>query len=226
MGPLLAAVLTIVGTPALAQSPGPMVESSPGSVQPMIVSTQMWVGDQYLLFDMLDSAGVRLDDVDLTGTIRLTGPDGSTGDAIPLEPIQLATRGRALYRAPVTVDAVGQWTATVSVKAGDGSTLAGVAGFTVLPDDGTPALGGPVVPVDNPTVESAGYDLSTITTDPDPLQYLYLDTVRDALRLGKAFVLVIDTVGLGVNNACGSGVGEAKTIPKAFPGLWVIHAGP
>ena len=39
-------------------------------------------------------------------------------------------------------------------------------------------------------------------------------------------MFVIDTVGLGVNSACGSGVGEARTIPGAFPGLWVIHAEP
>ena len=226
LGLVLAVALTTVGTPTLAQSPASFAGPSPGSLQPMIVSTQLWVGPQYILFDLLDADGVRLDDAALTGAIRLTGPDGSTGDVIPLEPIQLATRGRGLYRASVTLTAIGEWTATVSARAADGSTLTGTAGFPVLPDGGTPALGQAVVPVDNPTIQTAGYDLSTITTDPDPLPYLYLDSVRDALRLGKAFVLVIDTVGLGVNNACGSGVGEAKTIPKAFPGLWVIHAEP
>ena len=41
-----------------------------------------------------------------------------------------------------------------------------------------------------------------------------------------AFVLVIDTLRPGVNSACGSALGEARTIPGAFPGLWVIHAEP
>ncbi len=192
----------------------------------MVASTQLWVGDNDLLLDLLGADGVRLDDATLTATARLTGPDGVVGDALALEPIQLASRGRTLYRTPVTLEAVGDWSFTVDARTGDGRSLSGEGTFPVLPDAGTPALGQAVVPVDTPTLESSGYDLATISTDPDPLPTLYLTSVRDALRLKHAFVLVIDTVGLGVNSACGSGVGEARTIPLAFPGLWVIHAEP
>ncbi len=184
------------------------------------------MGDNDLLLDLLDADGVRLDDATLTATARLSGPDGVAGDALTLEPIQLASRGRTPYRTPVSLDAIGDWSFTVDARTGDGRTLSGEGGFPVLPDGGTPALGQAVVPVDTPTIESSGYDLAIISTDPDPLPTLYLTSVRDALRLKHAFVLVIDTVGLGVNNACGSGVGEARTIPLAFPGLWVIHAEP
>jgi hypothetical protein len=226
----MALALVTVGSPTLAVSPGPttvpLAASSPGSLQPMVVSTQLWVGENDLLLDLLDADGVRLDDADLSATVALTEPDGVVGDALSLESIQLASRGRTLYRTRVTLPTTGAYAATVTASTGDGQTLVGVTGFDVLPDNGTPALGEAVVPTDTPTLESSGYDLSKITTDPDPLPYLYLDSVRDALRLGRAFVLVIDTVGLGVNNACGSGVGEARTIPAAFPGLWVIHAEP
>jgi len=192
----------------------------------MVVSTQLWVGANDLLFDLLDPAGVRLDDADLTAAISLTRPDGTSGGEYDLERIQFATWGRWLYRTKVQLDAVGPWGVTVTARTGDGKTLVGKTGFPVLPDDGAPALGQAVVPTDTPTLESSGYDLSTITTDPDPFQQLYLISVRDALAAKHAFVLVIDTVGLGVNSACGSGVGEARTIPSAFPGLWVIHAEP
>ena len=195
-------------------------------MQVSVVSTQLWRGDNDLVLDLLDADSVRLDDPELTATLRLTRPDGSPAGEYDLERIQFATWGRTLYRARVALDTTGRWGMTVTGQASDGRTLIGDAQTQVLDDAGSPPLGQPVVPVDTPTIVSSGYDLATITTDTEPLQQLYLTSVRDALEAKHAFAFVIDTLRPGVNSACGSALGEARTIPSAFPGLWVIHAEP
>ncbi len=225
-----ALVIATVGAPkdvpsrAPTSLPGP--SPVPETLVPMVVSSQLWVGDNDLILDLLHADGGRIDDAGLTGVAMLTSPDGVVGDRLDLQAIRLASLGRTLYRTPVTLDATGSWSVTVTATSIDGAVLEGEARFEVLPDDGTPALGRPVVPIDTPTLESSGFDLASITTDREPLPSLYWSSVSDALRDRRPFMFVIDTVRLGVNDACGSAIGEARQMPGAFPGLLAIHAEP
>lgn len=217
--------LVIPGVGAGASTP-PSTAPGPAlaGLQPMVVSTQLWVGTNDLLLDLLDADGARLDDPGLTGDIDLLGPDGLTRGAYPLERIRLAGRGRYLYRARIPLDAVGPWSARVATLTSAGRPLEGEARFQVLDDAGTPGLGQPAIPVRTPTI--TGSSLAAISSDRDPVPQLYWWSLDDAIRAGRPILYVIDTARLGVNDACGSAMGEARILRGSFPGLVVIHAEP
>jgi hypothetical protein len=221
---LVAGLLGAAVLPGAAASPGP--GPSTAALQVIAASTQLWVGDNDLLFDLLGTDDQRLNDPGLAATVRLTSPDGVTGAPLDLKPIQLALGGRTLYRTRVPFDAVGSWTASVDATTSDGTPMTGSTPLSVLDDRGTPALGSAVPPIQTPTLESSGFELASITSDPDPDLDMYFTSVQEALQAGRPFVLVIDTVGLKVNQECGGALGEIKHVSSEFPGLLTIHAEP
>ena len=156
----------------------------------------------------------------------VAGPSGLPRTEQPLERIRLSANGRYLYRARVVLDAVGTWSSSVTARTGSGSDLEGRAAFAVLDDAGTPSLGQPAVAVRTPTLGGLVADLATITSDSQPLPQLYWWSLDEALRQGRPILYVIDTVRPGVNDACGSAVGEARAVGGSFPGLVAIHAEP
>jgi hypothetical protein len=224
------AVCLCLGLLGVAPAPGGAASPGPGSaataMQVVAASTQLWVGDNDLLLDLLGADDQRLDDPGLVATVRLTGPDGVNRTPVELKPIQLAQGGRTLYRSRVALDSVGAWTARVDATTGDGAPRTGEVALTVLADAGTPALGSLVPATQTPTLESSGFVLDSITSDPDPALQMYFTSVDAGLKAGRPFVLVFDTVGLKVNQECGGALGEIKHVRSEFPGLLTIHAEP
>lgn len=215
---LLASVLLVAPTGAVGATP-----EAP-SLQALVASTQLWVGDNDLLLDLLDADGARLPESGSTASIDLIGPDGIARGTVPLERIRLSGTGRSLHRARVGLDMPGAWTACVSVVTDTGDRLAGEARVDVLEDAGTPALGAPAIPVSTPTVSWG--PVATITSDRDPVPQLYWWSLDQALRAHRPILYVIDTARPGVSDGCGSAMGEARILRGSFPGLVVIHAEP
>lgn len=216
--------LTLGAPPAsagAAESPAP---PTPPTLQALVVSTQLWVGDNDLVLELLDGAGGRFADPAPTAGVELTGPDGLVRGTYPLERIRLASTGRHLHRARVALDAQGPWTARVSATIDTQPPLEGGVRFEVLEDAGTPALGQPAVSVRTPTI--AWGPIASITSDRDPVPQLYWWSLDEALDAGKPILFVIDTARPGVSDGCGSAMGEARLLRGSFPGLVVIHAEP
>lgn len=218
---ILAISLALVGVPAAASSPTPA--SSP-TLQPLIASTQLWVGANDLLIDLLDIRGARFADPAPTASAELVGPDGLVRGTLPLERIRLAGTGRHLYRGRGVLDTPGAWVARVSALTVAGERLDGSASFRVLEDDGTPALGQPAIAIPTPTVATGS--VATITSDRDPIPQLYWWSLDEAIEAGRPILFVIDTARPGVGDGCGSAMGEARIMRGNFPGLTVIHAEP
>ena len=86
--------------------------------------------------------------------------------------------------------------------------------------------GSAVTPIPTPTLESSGFELASITSDPDPDLEMYFASVGETLQAGRPFVLVMNTVGLKVNQECGGALGEVNYVSSEFPGLLTIHAEP
>lgn len=218
---ILAITLGGLGVPTAVASPVPA--SSPG-LQPMMASTQLWVGENDLLIDLLDSDGSRFPAPGPDASVVLVGPDGLERGTIELERIRLANTGRYLSRGRALLDEPGAWTATVWAVTATGDRLDGVVGFEVLEDVGTPALGQPAIAVATPTVKTA--PVASITSDRDPVPQLYWWSLDQALRARRPILFVIDTARPGVADGCGSAIGEARIMRGNFPGLTVIHAEP
>lgn len=220
MAVLVAVALLPAGTAAQTPATSPVTPS----LQVLVVSTQLWVGQNDLLLDLLDQNGERLPDAGRTASIELVGPDGKAHATIPLERIRLSNTGRLLHRARVMLDAPGDWIARASIPTGAGGRLDGAAPFVVMADAGTPGLGQPAIPVRTPTVSWG--PIASITSDRDPLPALYWWSLDDALRAQRPILYVIDTARPGVGDGCGSAIGEARVLGGSFPGLVVIHAEP
>ncbi len=215
------ACLMLPASQGAAGSPTPA--SSP-TLRPTLASTQLWVGENDILVDLLDADWSRFEDPAPSASVELVGPDGLMRGSLPLERIRLAATGRYLYRGRVVLDASGPWVARVSALTSAGQRLDGATGFEVLEDAGTPGLGQPAIPVRTPTVATG--TLETITSDPDPVPQLYWSSLDEALRGQRPILYVIDTARPGVADACGSAMGEARIMRGSFPGLTVIHAEP
>lgn len=221
----VAILLTAATAPASAGSPPASPAASPApTLQALMASTQLWVGENDLLLDLLDAAGSRFVDPAPSASLELVGPDGVARETLPLERIRLAGTGRHLYRGRGVLDTTGPWTARVSAVTSAGDRLDGATSFQVLDDHGTPALGEAVTPVRTPTIATAS--VASITSDRDPVPQLYWWSLDDALRARKPILYVIDTARPGVGDACGSAMGEARIMRGNFPGLTVIHAEP
>lgn len=218
--------LLLVGTVASSGAAGSTGSPwpSPQALQALVVSTQLWVGANDLLLDLLDGSGARLPDPGPAASVELTGPDGLARGTYPLERIRLASTGRDLHRARVTLDSEGPWVARVRAAIDAGPLLEGTTRFDVLEDAGTLALGTSAMPVRTPTI--AWGPIASITSDPDPVPQLYWWSLDEALRAHRPILYVIDTTRPGVGDGCGSAIGEARILRGSFPGLVVIHAEP
>ncbi len=216
----LLAVSLLLGSPAGTASLAP---SAP-SLQALVVSTQLWVGENDLVLDLLDADDARLPDTGPAASIELVGPDGVVRGTYPLERIRLSGTGRTLHRARVTLDTPGTWTVRASVLADGVGRIDGAAPFEVLEDAGTPALGSPAIAVPTPTV--AWGPIASITSDRDPVPQLYWWSLDEALRAHRPILYVIDTARPGIADGCGSAMGEARILRGSFPGLVVVHAEP
>ena len=194
-------------------------------LQAMVLNTQFWPGANLLVLDLLDGDSVRLDPRDLRMTVIPTDPSGLVRDPIVLTPIQLVEGAPFRAEGIADLDQVGPWQLEVTADALD-HRWSGTAGVEVWPDGGTPALGSVVPPTDTPTLESSGFHLASITTDPDPEPQLYWTSVADALAAGRPFVIAMDTISFKTSDSCGGALGELRHVGKEFPGLLLIHAEP
>lgn len=220
---LILAVAFLV-LPAATGAAGSPTPSDPPNLRPVLASTQLWVGENDILVDLLDADWTRFEDPVANASVDLVGPDGLARGPLPLDRIRLASTGRDLYRGRVVLDTPGPWVANVSALTTAGQRLDGATPFEVRDDAGTPGLGQPAPSVRTPTIATA--TIGSITSDPDPVPQLYWRSLDEAMRAGRPILYVIDTARPGVADACGSAMGEARIMRGNFPGLTVIHAEP
>lgn len=220
-----ALVVVLLFVTAIVVVPAPSAVAQDGALQVVPISTQSWVGDDDLIFEVLDAQSVPIVDPDARTSIVLTAPDGTTHDPVTPTVERWGPRGRDLYLARVHLDQVGAWRATVTTQQGD-RTLTGAADLLVHGDEGTPALGSAVPDVTTPTMRDARNLMRSITSDPDPISDFYTWSVSELLGAHLPFVLVFDSYLFRPNEACGGALGIVHEIASEFPRVSVVHAEP
>jgi hypothetical protein len=196
---------------------------------PVVVSTELVVGPNRLLVNLLDSATEPLADPDRRVDVQLydlaadPGTPASSAQASYLPTIE----GRpGLYRAQVELDRAGDWGLEVIAHEPDGGTRTGRMVFPVREQGSTPAIGAPAPSSETPTAASAE-EIAQISTDDDPDPDFYLQSVDEALAAGEPFALVFATPAFCSSATCGPTLDLVKSVAAAYRDrLTFIHVEP
>jgi hypothetical protein len=236
---LSALMLAACGVVGGAPTPTPTAPSAAGyagwppSVRteliPIPVSTELVVGENRLLVNLIDSANEPLASPERPVKLNLfnlsADPEtpAQTVDATYMPTVEDAP---GLYRADVTFSIAGEWGLEAVATEADGSTRTGRMVFPVRESGTTPRIGEPARSFDSPTAASAA-DIVQISTDNDPDPDFYRQSVAGALDGGDPFVLVFATPAFCRSVTCGPTLDLVKSVAADYKdGLTFIHVEP
>ena len=225
---LLLALLLISCGGAAAPSTAPPTSSPGAQLIPVLVSSETAVGENRLLFNIIDGANRPLSAADVAVDLSFQPPQPAPSGCQAQEATGVfieADDGRGLYRAPVTFDCPGDWTADITAHLADGDRSSRVT-FTVRDVWSTPAIGELVPGTDNPTADSADA-IAQISTDDDPDPDFYQSTPADAEAAHEPFVVVFATPAFCRTAACGPTLDLVKDAAADFKDrIAFIHVEP
>lgn len=205
--------------PAVATSyPGwPVAGSQKADFIPSLVSTELVVGQDRFLLQMVDpqnkpiassDAKVQLQFFDLAHD-----PAKAVSDtAATFLPVG---SGRGLYRASVTFSCAGDWGVLISTTLPGQPAKSARGVFQVRAAAHTPALGSRMPPLDTPTAASAE-EIRRISTDRTPDADFYRASVRQLLDAHKPFLLVFATPAFCKSATCGPTLDQVEEAAQPF----------
>jgi protein SCO1 len=192
-----AAVPTAVSTPVSSVVPGA------GSLQALVVSSEVWAGGpDPIILTVADAGGTQLDGtvpVDVTVTGAGNAAAGPPVRAVAVKPWGEKT---AYYVATVTIPSPGGWRLALSTPSGASGTVA----VTALDQGATTPLGAQAPNIHTPTLADVGGVVRAVTTQPQPDLRLSQTSTSDARAQGKPYVIVIDSARFRVSPLCGKAI--------------------
>ena len=212
--------------PSTAASITAGASGPPGDLVPVLVSSEVAVGENRLLFNLVDGRNRVLSAADVAVDLRFEA--ATDEECTPQE-----TEGHyidvgeetGLYRTSVTFDCAGEWTAEVTAQLDAGDRTAAVR-FPVHEASSTPGVGEVVPATDNPTAETPE-EIASISTDDDPDPDFYGSTPAELLADGTPFVIVFATPAFCRTRACGPTLDIVKQASAGFRDrLAFIHVEP
>jgi hypothetical protein len=224
------------GAPTLAPASAP-VGGYPGwppavrsfEIIPIPVSTELVVGQNRLLVNLIDKTNEPLASADLPVEFRLYNlAADATNPAVTVAGTYLQTiAGRpGLYRASVTFDKAGEWGLEAVATATDGTKRSGRFTFDVAQTGSTPAIGAQAPTSETPTAQTST-DVSKISTDDDPDADFYKVSEPDALAAHDPFVIIFATPAFCKTATCGPALDLTKSVAADYKGrLTFIHVEP
>lgn len=197
------------------------------TVFPQIVSSELTVGPNRVLFSFLDETGKKpVAGPDRTAKVRFLGPSGEVVEAPDGMFIWAIEDVSGVYVTNATFPAAGNWTAEFTTAAPGAPTETIPFAFTIKEDASVVRPGEPAPSVDTPTIASAGGDVANISTDSAPVEAFYETSVADALAAHEPFVLVFATPKFCASATCGPTLDRLKPIAEAQPDLTFINVEP
>lgn len=193
---------------------------------PVIVSSELTVGQNRFLLAILDSNDAPISSPDVT--VDVSFYDLGRDELEPAEEKELdfiwtvKAQNRGLYVADVDFDEAGKWGAEVNIE-GDGLDEQLRTSFEVSKTGTTPAIGAPAPSVDTPTGDEVA-DLKKISTDPHPDPSFYRKSVKQALADHDPFVLVFATPKFCTSAVCGPTLDQVKDLSGGYPDVTFIHS--
>jgi hypothetical protein len=221
-----AAVLLTACTPA---DPGWPPQQTNFALTPVPVSTEITVGPNRLLFNVLDKQNQSVAAADRPLELRFFNLATSRTQA---QITQAATfmptiEGRpGLYRAMVTFDAPGDWGVEATSTESDGSKRMGRMVFSVREIGTTPAIGDAAIPSDTPTATTPD-QIALISTDNDPDPDFYKQSIAGAIAAHVPFAVIFATPAFCRSATCGPTLDMVKSVAADYKSrMTFIHVEP
>ncbi len=176
------------------------------------------VGDERLLIGLIGPDTANLAFPDRSIEIDLVF-DGEIVASVPGEFMWTVPDVRGMYRAQVSFDQPGTWAAIVR---SDGLDVSIPTQFTVASSSQVPDRGDRAPLSATPT--GADFDLSDISTDPDPDPRFYELSLDDALTNGTPTVVAFSTPAFCQTATCGPTLDVVKEVAANHPeGVDFVH---
>jgi hypothetical protein len=184
---------------------------------PVVVSSELAVGPNRLLLNLIDQQNRSLVSADRSLELRLY--DLATDAAQPVATTQAVylpiVEGRGLYRAQADFDTAGEWGVEAIASESDGSQRTGRTIFSVRPTASTPAIGAAAPASHTPTASTAA-EIAAISTDSQPDPDFYRLSIDQALETGKPFLVIFATPAFCSSQTCGPALDIVKSVAPEF----------
>ena len=223
------AILMLVSAACGASDPGWPPQQTNFALTPVPVSTEIVVGPNRMLFNILDKQNQSIASADRPVNLRFFDMATSkTQSAMETPGTFMSTiEGRpGLYRAEVDFSKAGDWGVEAVATEPDGSTRMGRMVFSVRETGTTPAIGAQGIPSDTPTASTPD-EIAAISTDDNPDPDFYRESVAGALAAHEPFALVFATPAFCTSATCGPTLDMVKSVAANFKGrMSFIHVEP
>ena len=186
---------------------------------PVIISSQLVMGDNRFLFSFLDAQGnTPVGAPDRPASVAFIAPgETQAGTAVPAEFVWAIEGSRGEYIAHVTFSSAGDWKAIFVTQApGKPKEAIGVA-FQVQAKGSAIAIGAAAPASRTPTLKDVAGNLFQLSTDTNPDQGFYQVSVADALAAHTPFVLVFATPAFCQSAQCGPTLNRVKAVAATSP---------
>lgn len=209
--------------------PGSGTVVASGDFIPVVVSSEVGVGQARLLITLQDRAGAQLASPDLS--VDESFYDLAASVDTPVTQVAgtfrwLIPDSKAIYTSYADFAHAGDWGVEVTGhEAGKPDRTARVI-FSVREQTTTPAIGADAPPSDTLTATEPAA-LVAISTDTNPDPAFYSLSVKDAIGAGKPFVLVFATPLFCTSGLCGPALDLVKQVAPDYVGrVNFIHVEP
>ena len=228
VGVLLASLATVTAC-GPAASPSPSLApsaSSAAQIFPLIISNELIVGENRIIFTFTNTDGSPATTEDRTASVTFTGPGGETVTATDPEFVWSIEDVVGVYVTHATFPVAGKWSAAFTTAAPDSPEQVIPFGFDVKTDAAVVWPGEDAPSVDTPTLADVGGDVALVSTDADPDPAFYETSVADALDAGEPFVLVFATPKFCQTKTCGPTLEKIKEVAADHPDVTFINVEP
>jgi hypothetical protein len=194
--------------------------SGAASFLPVPVSSEFGVGDNRVVFGLLDPSGSQ--SAAAPNRSLSIGYRGPTGETIPPAPMTFvwAIEGvKGVYVGHADFKSAGKWVADFTSAAPGASPQTVSFSFDVQQRTSVLGPGDPAPSVKTPTLADVGGDVARISTDTKPLNRFYETSEADAVAAHKPFVLIFATPKFCQQAVCGPTLDKLKPVAAAHPEL-------
>lgn len=216
-------------TPTTQTSAPPSGTTAGGgpTVLPQIISSELAVGQNRVLFSFLDSTGTRpAATPDRTVKVHFNGPSGESIDAPDGTFVWAIENERGVYYTHADFPTAGSWQAEFTTAAPGAPTETIRFAFDVKQDASAIRPGEKAPSVRTPTLADVGGDARRVSTDQQPVDRLYETSEDEAIAAGKPFVLAFATPKFCTTAQCGPTLDRLKPIAQAHPDVTFINVEP
>ncbi len=190
-----------------------------GSAFPVIISSQLAVGDNRFVFSFLDPKTQQpVGSPDLAASVSFIAP-GTTNPTSPTAStfVWAIQNLRGEYIAHVTFPTAGDWKAIFTIQPKGGSEQSLGVPFQVVLKPTVVSIGDHAPGLKTPTLADVGGDIRQIATDPKPNLAFYQVSVDQALAQHTPFILVFATPAFCRSAQCGPTLDMVKAAQATAP---------